>query len=130
MPRYTRIFKDLDLTFTPHPVTGDIVKRYDENAIKMSIINLILTQKYERAFHPEISSRATDLLFEPFSLNIASVISQTIREVIKNHEPRGQIVSISTDADSDENGYKITIRFKVNNQPEPLTIETFLRRVR
>ncbi|MFV2014666.1 MAG: GPW/gp25 family protein, partial [Candidatus Heimdallarchaeota archaeon] len=110
--------------------TGDVVKRYDENAIKLSIINLILTRKYERPFHPELSSRANDLLFDPISKSVGTIIAATVKEVIRNHEPRGQIISVKVDPDSSQNAYRVDIRFRINNQPEPINIQTFLYRVR
>lgn len=128
--RTVRTYKDIDLTFLPHPVTGDVVKRFDENAVKVSIINLITTMKYERPFHPELSSQATDLLFEPMDANLASIISQTVEEVIANHEPRGRVISVVTKPDFDGNGYVVDIQFQVNNMPAPLSIQTFLQRVR
>ena len=130
MTRKIRTFKDIDLTFIPHPVTGDVVKRYDENAIKLSIINLILTQKYERPLQPELSSKVVNMLFEPLNTGIAGIISKTVKEVITNFEPRGRIVSVFTDPDENKNGYKVYIEFRIINQVEPIRINTFLRRVR
>ncbi|MCK5020945.1 MAG: GPW/gp25 family protein, partial [Candidatus Peribacteraceae bacterium] len=105
-------------------------KRYDENAIKLSIINLILTQKYERPLQPELSSKVVNMLFEPLNTGIAGIISKTVKEVITNFEPRGRIVSVFTDPDENKNGYKVYIEFRIINQVEPIRINTFLRRVR
>ena len=38
----SRTFSDLDLNFIANPVTGDVYKKFDENAIKASIKNLVL----------------------------------------------------------------------------------------
>ena len=65
MARNTRTFTDLDLNFFAHPVTKDVTTKIDEQAIKSSVRNLILTSNYEKPFHPEIGSPLKSLLFEP-----------------------------------------------------------------
>ena len=65
MARSTRTFSDLDLNFGMHPVTRDVVLKYDDQAIKAAVKNLVLTQNYERPFHSEIGSQIRGLLFEP-----------------------------------------------------------------
>ena len=62
MPTYQKIYKDLDLDFTPHPVTGDIVQVKDSNSVKRGIKNILLTENQERLFQPEIGSGLKNLL--------------------------------------------------------------------
>ena len=50
--RSTRLFKDLDLNFTRNPVTNDVTKIEDVDAVKRSVKNLVQTNFYERPFHP------------------------------------------------------------------------------
>ena len=64
--RSSRVYKDLNLNFTRNPVTGDVATVTDVNAVKRSIRNLLLTNHYERPFHPEIGSDIPALLFENF----------------------------------------------------------------
>ena len=59
----TRTYIDLDLDFTRHPVTNDVVKITDVEAVKRSVKNLINTQFYERPFHPELGCGVRDMLF-------------------------------------------------------------------
>ena len=65
--RSTNIFKDISLSFARHPITGDIAKLSDVDAVKRSVRNLINTNFYERPFHPEIGSDIRATLFEPVS---------------------------------------------------------------
>ena len=88
MARNTRIFSDLDLNFTKHPVTGDITRRYDENAIKQSVKNLLLTRNFERPFHSEIGSPVRALLFELPGPMFSMMLQRAIIDVINNFEPR------------------------------------------
>ena len=59
-----RVFKDLDLNFTPHPIKKDVSKHVNERAIINSVKNLVSTNFYERPFRPELGSNIRSLLFE------------------------------------------------------------------
>ena len=121
---------DLDLNFQAHPVTKDIVLKKDVEAVKRSVKNLILTNRYERPFHPEIGSSILDMLFEPVSPTTGVVLKQRILEVLENYEPRALVTDIRVYGDIDRNGYEITILFTPLNSLEPVTIELFLERLR
>ena len=126
----TRRWYDLDLDFTAHPVTKDIVLKKDVEAVKRSVRNLVLTNPHERPFHPEIGSGITGILFENVSPTTAVVLQSEIRQVITNFEPRVRLIDISVLGDIDKNGYYVTIKFQVINIPNAVTIELFLERLR
>jgi len=128
--RNTRQFIDLDLNFIAHPMTGDVSKKFDEFAIKQSVKNLILTNHYERPFHPEIGSQITGLMFENWSPMIQSVIRQSIINTITNFEPRVQLIDILVNPSPDENSIYVEITFKIVNTEAPLTIDITLDRTR
>lgn len=128
--RNTRIFSDLDLNFNPHPVSGDIVKKYDESAIKQSIKNLILTQNYERPFHSEIGSQIKSLLFELPTSMTASLVKRQIMDTITNFEPRANILDVTVLLSPDNNGIYCTIVFTIINTTTPISIDLFLERTR
>ena len=123
-------WSDLDLNFQAHPITKDIVKKKDIEAVKRSVKNLILTNRYERPFHPEIGSSVIGMLFEPVSPTTSVVLKQRILEVIENYEPRAIVNDIEIFGDIDRNGYEITIIFTPLNSLEPVQIELFLERLR
>jgi len=128
--RNTRTFSDLDLNFIAHPMTGDVSKKFDEFAIKQSVKNLILTNHYERPFHPEIGSQITGLMFENWSPMIQSVIRQSIINTITNFEPRVRLIDILVNPSPDENSIYVEITFKIVNTETPLTIDITLDRTR
>lgn len=111
-------------------MTGDVSKKYDEFAIKQSVKNLILTNHYERPFHPEIGSQITGLMFENWSPMIQSVIRQSIINTITNFEPRVQLIDILVNPSPDENSIYVEITFKIVNTETPLTIDITLDRTR
>lgn len=130
MARNTRIFSDLDLNFTAHPVTKDVVRRYDEDAVKSSLKNLILTRNFERPFHSEIGSPIRALLFEPATPMLAVTLKQAIIDVINNFEPRVNLIDVYTNVNGDSNSIDVSIEFKLVNTERPLTLDLTLERTR
>ena len=128
--RVNRIYSDLDLDFTRNPVTNDVVKLTDVEAVKRSVKNLIQTNHYERPFHPEIGSDVRALLFENMTPLTALNLERKVVEVLVNFEPRAKIVDVRANADIDGNGYHLTISFYVVGIQTPITVETFLQRLR
>ncbi len=125
-----RTYRDLDLDFTRHPVTNDVVKIEDVNAVKRSVRNLINTQFYERPFHPELGCGVRDLLFENYSPMTGMFIRRKIEEVLINYEPRAKLSSIEVNEEQDRNGIKVEVNFYVLNLPNPVTVTTTLKRIR
>ena len=126
----TRIYKDIDLDFQVHPVTGDIAKKVGNDAIITSMKNLLQTGKYERLFQPEIHSRLKEHLFEPVDNITSSAIEAEIRSTITKHEPRVDLFEVIVIPDYDGQGYNVTMSFFIINRAEPVTITLFLERVR
>ena len=126
MARYT----DLDLNFTRHPVKNDLVPRTDENAVVYAVRNLILTNHYERPFHPEIGSNIRKMLFEPLSEFTAKSIARLIEETIRNFEPRAQVQRVDAIPDFDQNAYTVRFEFFLVSNPKPMTVDFLLERVR
>ena len=125
-----RTYKDLDLDFTRHPVTNDVIKIEDVNAVKRSVRNLVNTQFYERPFHPELGCGVRDLLFENFTPMTGIFIRRKIEEVLTNYEPRANISSIAVGEDADRNGISVEVNFYVLNLPNPVSVTTTLKRIR
>ena len=125
-----RTYKDLDLDFTRHPVTNDVVKIEDVNAVKRSVRNLVNTQFYERPFHPELGCGVRDLLFENFTPMTGIFIRRKIEEVLTNYEPRANITSIGVNESADRNGISVEVNFYVLNLPNPVSVTTTLKRIR
>ena len=128
--RATRIYKDLDLDFGRNIVTNDVNKLTDVEAVKRSVRNLINTNHFERPFHPEIGGNVRALLFENMTPLTALNLQRKIEEVLSNFEPRAKITQIIADPDIDRNGYRLEIRFYVIGIQNPITVETFLERLR
>ena len=129
--RNVRQYKDLELFFDKKNVSKDITKITDIAAVKRSIRNLVLTNHYEKPFHPEIGSGVRDMLFEPMSALTAHVLTRKIEDVIENFEPRAKVIGVLAQPNLDRNEYQVTINFFILNAPTELVdLTLFLERLR
>jgi phage baseplate assembly protein W len=128
--RSNRVYKDLDLNFTRNPVTNDLSKVEDVDAVKRSVRNLVQTNFFEKPFHPEIGCGVRELLFENYTPIIGIFLKRKISEVITAYEPRVSLQNISLEDDGDRNRLKVSIYFYVQGVPEPVVVETYLQRLR
>ena len=128
--RSTRLFKDLDLNFTRNPVTNDITKIEDVDAVKRSVKNLVQTNFYERPFRPELGCGIKELFFENYNPITGIFLKRKIEEVITNFEPRVMLNQITLDDDPDRNRLKVSIYFYIQGIEDPVVVETFLERLR
>ena len=126
----TRTFSDLDLGFFSHPVSRDVSKKYNENAIKQSLRNLILTKNYERPFRSDVGSQIKSLLFEPITPMMSAVIKRTIENTISTYEPRVNLLDVSVLLSPDNNSVYVTIVFNIVNTSTPISVDLILERTR
>ena len=130
-PRNVRQYSDLDLFFAAKGVSKDISKVTDIQAVKRSVRNLVLTNHYEKPFHPEIGSGVRDILFEPMTPITANILARKIEDVIENFEPRAKLISVRAQPNLDRNEYECTIQFYVINTPTELVdLTVMLERLR
>ena len=133
-PRSTYIYKDLSLFFTPNPVSGDVTMVTDVQDIKRSVRNLVMTNRFEKPFHPEIASHVRDLLFEPFSPVTINLLRNRIETVLTNYEPRVTLTDVEVEDPDfqmmDNNTLNVRIFFTLKNDPEIQTVDVLLERLR
>ena len=143
---HTRGWADLDLDLTMHPVTKDIVRKTNVEAIKRSVRNLIQTNKYDKKFHPEIDGGVTRHLFGLATAATKHDISEAIAACLRNYEPRVIVDRVNVFGNADEvghvqgdinvtgnldrNGFNVSIFFRIINSPEPIELSLFLERIR
>ena len=129
--RNVRQYTDLDLFFAKKATSKDISKVTDIQAVKRSIRNLVLTNHYEKPFHPEIGSGVRDMLFEPMTPITANILTRKIEDVIENFEPRAKLISVRAQPNIDRNEYTVTVEFYVINTPTELVdLTVMLERLR
>lgn len=124
------MFKDLDLDFTAHPVTGDISQKTDEEAVKRSVRNLILMTRYDKPFRPEIDSRIYRLLFEPVSPLVAMAIRSNIMDIVSSYEPRARLNDVQVVFDERKNSFDVLVSFMMTNSRTTSKVFVSIERLR
>ena len=124
--RISRGFKDISLSFTPHPITKDLPVLRNENAIKKSVRNLIQTIPTERFFNSVLGSEVRDSLFEFVDFGTASVIENQILITLENFEPRIDNVEVEVEPRPDLNEFEVTVFFNIVGQDIPTQEFTFM----
>lgn len=126
-----RTVQDLDYIFGIHPISKDITKKNNVEAIKQSIKTLVLLNHYEKPFHPDIGCDIYKSMFEPFEEEFTdTMMRKHIHNVIDNYEPRAKLEKIDINVKEDSNSLGITIWFTPINETELTKIDIFLRILR
>ncbi len=124
------LYSDLDIGFSSNPISRDLSRTINENAVKRSIKNILFTNFYERPFRPSLGSNVNKLLFENFSPITIELIQTAITDAIKNYEPRVNIIEVVATPYEDQNGVTATIVFSLINKEDPISLELSLDRIR
>ena len=125
--RISRAFKDINLSFSPHPVTKDLTVLRNENAIKRSVRNIVQTTPTERFFNSILGSDVRGLLFDNFvDFGTASVIEDQIKIAIENFEPRVDNLQVNVDPRPDQNEFEVNILFDIIGQEFPAQSFSFI----
>jgi phage baseplate assembly protein W len=130
MATLSKIYSDIDFTFTRKPVVGDVALSYDSQAVIRSIRNILLTRHYEKLFNPDFGSNIDTLLFEMVSPITATSLEQEISTAIKNYEPRARLNNVVVSAQPDNNAYSVSLDFYIENATLPTTVTLILERNR
>lgn len=128
--RSEKIFSDIPLNLDVHPVTKDLLRVTNNNAVKQAVKILVLTNFYERLYQPRLGSNVPDQLFENFDPLTEEDVKEGIEQVLRNFEPRCELLGVEVNADEDRNTLIATIEFRVINQVDPTSVDVFLERIR
>ena len=124
--RKSRAFKDISLSFSPHPVTRDLPVLVNERAISRSVRNLVETITTERFFNSVIGTELRDSLFENFTPLTVTVLEDQIRATIANYEPRVDNVSIEVIGLPDQNDLEVKVLFDIVGLDLPIQSFSFI----
>jgi len=123
---YSDFHKDLRIS----PISKDIALLKDEDAVKESIKNLILTDPGERLMQPYIGGGIRSLLFENITPGVLKVIESRCADTIKIYEPRAELIDVTASSFYDDNKVNVNIRFYIKNVDRPIALDLILERIR
>ena len=119
-------FKDISLSFSPHPVTRDLPVLINERAIVRSVRNLVETIPTERFFNPLLGTDIRDSLFENFTRTTVTIIEDQVREVIDIFEPRVNNINVEVTARPNDNNLDVKVFFTIKGSDIPPQSFSFL----
>ena len=124
--RKSRAFKDISLSFTPHPVTKDLPILANERAIVRSVRNLVETIPTERFFNSNLGSSIRDMLFDNFAGSSVMIIEDMIRTTVRNYEPRVGDIGVEIDMQPELNNVRVKVLFDIIGLEAPVQSFEFL----
>ena len=124
--RISRSFKDISLSFEPHPITRDLQILKNETAIRRSVRNIVETIPTEKFFNSSFGSNVRSSLFEFVDFGTASVIQNQIEIAITNFEPRVENIKVDVEPNTDSNEFNVTVNFDIIGQEFPTQEYSFL----
>ena len=123
---YSDFHKDLRVS----PISKDIALLKDEDAVKQSIKNLILTDPGERLMQPYVGGGIKGLLFENITPGVLKVIETRCRDTINTFESRAELINVTASSTYDDNTVNVFIQFYIRNVDKPITLDLILERIR
>lgn len=120
-----RAYTDIDFGFRSNPITGDVSLKRDDQAVKQSVLNILLTKKGERPFDPNFGSRINSLLFENFDPIVGTLLDEEIRRTLRNYEPRIAVENIDISTSPDRNAIDISLTVEIKSPRQTRTTVDF-----
>ena len=124
--RISRSFKDISLSFEPHPVTKDLPVLKNERAIVRSVRNIVETIPTEKFFNPIFGSDVYRSLFDFVDFGTASIIQDQIKTALNNFEKRINNIKVEVEPRPDDNNFEITVIFDIIGQDFPTQEFSFI----
>lgn len=124
------VYSDFSMNMLQNPLSGDLGIVANENAVRASLKNLVLTNRYERLLDPYIGTDLQSLLFETPDSGVTKLIQEYIKQTITNYEPRVNLIDVKCVAYPQQNGYTATIIYSLKTFNGVQTLNIPLNRVR
>jgi len=125
-----KVFADLDLKFILHPAYKDIRPITELDAVKNAVRNLVVTNKGERLFQPNVGSGIFDLLFENSDPYTITMVRDQVSDLISAYEPRVGGTNVEVELSDDGNNMHVTITYKITGIDPIQSIDFYLERLR
>lgn len=124
------LYSDFLMNLDENPVSFDLARKTNEESVKQAIKNLLLTDKGERPYQPNLGCNIRQLLFDTITPDTIIVMRELIQETLDAYETRATIIGVDVTSSIDDNAVNIAVVFSVINSSEPVTLVTSLTRVR
>lgn len=119
------VYSDITKDFAMNSLSKDVGVSTDAQAVKDSLLGLLMTNQGERLYRPDIGSDIRKLLFDQASASRTHFLKKLITQTIENYEPRCILEDVKVEAIPSKNEYIIKIYFFIINnlqQQQLLTV--------
>jgi len=130
LSRKINLYSDFHKDLTINPLSNDIAIKKDEDAVKESIKNLLLTDRGERLFQPNLGGDIRATLFDNNTPMTIKLLEEKVKAVINNFEPRINLIEVKITTEYNSNKVQIAVYFNLRNINSPLSVTVFLERTR
>jgi phage baseplate assembly protein W len=130
LKRKVKEFRDISLTFSPHPVTCDLSVIKDKIAINNALKNIVFTHIGEVPFNYEFGGSLYKYLFEPVDYGTSGVMMLELERLIRMYEPRIELQNVIVDPEPEKNSWMASIFYRIIGYDEIITTKMILKQVR
>ena len=130
LTKKVNLYSDFRKDLAQSPLSSDIVMLKDEEAVKDSIKNLLLTDPGERPMQPYLGGGLREMLFETITPTTLKIIKDKVKTTIETYESRAELIDVSVNSTIDDNAVGIVVKFYVINRQQPTTLDVILERIR
>lgn len=123
-------FSDILTNLDVLPGKKDLARTTNEEAVKRSVRNLILTNTGERLFQPGIGANLSKVLFELADIDALDLAQDQIASTIRLHEPRVNLISVQATLLPDNNSLGLQLNFSLINTGKQTNVNLILYRIR
>jgi len=125
----TREYADADFLFISHPVTKNLNAKKGANAVKQSILHLLLLKEGDKPFHPEIQSPIYKYMFENLSVAVKILLEGEVLRYLNYFEPRAEIRKVVVSFPN-PNDIVCSVEGVIINIQSPFTVNVLVNRLR
>jgi phage baseplate assembly protein W len=124
------IYSDFKKNLEISPLSSDLTVHKDEDAVKESITNLLLTDRGERLMQPSLGANLRAMLFENITPGILKLIEDQVKTTLDLYEPRAEVINVAVTSNIDDNVVRVKVTFYILNNQQPISVDVFLERTR
>jgi phage baseplate assembly protein W len=124
------IYSDFKKNLEISPLSSDLTVHKDEDAVKESITNLLLTDRGERLMQPSLGANLRSMLFENITPGILKLIEDQVKTTLDLYEPRAEVINVAVTSNIDDNVVRVKVTFYILNNQQPISVDVFLERTR
>ena len=136
-----KLYSDISLIFKPSPsytnngLSGDVDRRYDNESVRQSVRNILMTNKYEKPFDRDFGCNLIKFNFDRAGAWSEYEMSQEIKRQMSINEPRIILEDVQIKRKPEKQIMDVLLLYKVkpidsNTPSETVDVQIKVERIR